>query len=368
MHSHEVADGLLHRNKIKESVWIETMRRNSFKTTATLAFIVFCVGCTEVRDIYYSDDIKITDGVEVPHRTLNGKLLISELLGVSYMEVVGNYLLAFTPKLNNLFHIYDANGKYITEIGIKGNGPNDFVNCKPTGQSCVNKGVCNIWINDVSSAELKRIDLNESIRMGRCIIDKRLPVIPMSANSFYMNDLVAMQEVLTENNYKWVSSSNGRILTEDPCYKIKMSSPYSCYSNISRIDECENLIVSAMHYINQINFYNYKTGKRFSACVGSITASQNILDKETGLSKWVYYADLQVTDKNIYALYLNQDYKDAYEKKKKVELHVFGKDGTLHEILSFDQYIIGISVDMSHGILYGLSYDDCIYAYDIRNI
>lgn len=41
MHSHEVADGLLHRNKIKESVWIETMRRNSFKTTATLAFIVF---------------------------------------------------------------------------------------------------------------------------------------------------------------------------------------------------------------------------------------------------------------------------------------------------------------------------------------
>jgi hypothetical protein len=67
------------------------------------------------------------------------------------------------------------------------------------------------------------------------------------------------------------------------------------------------------------------------------------------------------------ALYLNQDYKDAYEKKKKVELHVFGKDGTLHEILSFDQYIIGISVDMSHGILYGLSYDDCIYAYDIRN-
>lgn len=41
MHSHEVAGGLLHRNKIKESVWIETMRRNSFKTTATLAFIVF---------------------------------------------------------------------------------------------------------------------------------------------------------------------------------------------------------------------------------------------------------------------------------------------------------------------------------------
>lgn len=82
----------------------------------------------------------------------------------------------------------------------------------------------------------------------------------------------------------------------------------------------------------------------------------------------MYYADLQVTDKNIYALYLNQNYKDAYEKKKKVELHVFGKDGTLHEILSFDQYIIGISVDMSHGILYGLSYDDCIYAYDIRNI
>ena len=56
------------------------------------------------------------------------------------------------------------------------------------------------------------------------------------------------------------------------------------------------------------------------------------------------------------------------KRKKKVELHVFGKDGTLHEILSFDQYIIGISVDMSHGILYGLSYDDCIYAYDIRNI
>ena len=48
---HEVAGGLLHRNKIKESVWIETMRRNSFKTTATLAFIVFCVGCTEVREI-----------------------------------------------------------------------------------------------------------------------------------------------------------------------------------------------------------------------------------------------------------------------------------------------------------------------------
>lgn len=281
------------------------------------------------------------------------------------MEVVGQYLWVVTPRLNNLFHIYHADGSYITGLGVKGSGPNDFINCKPTGQSHVDDEQCTIWINDVSAAELKRIDIRESIKTGSCKVDKRLPVIPMSVNSFYINDSLTIQEILTENNYKLVSSSHREILTEEPCYKIDMSSPFSCYSNVSRMDERENLIVSAMHHINQINFFNYKTGKRYSACVGEITPRHYIVDKETGLGKWVYYADLQVTEKYIYALYLNQPYNDAYEQEKKVELHVFNKEGKLQEILSLEQYLIGISVDMSKNILYGLSYDDCIYVYNL---
>ena len=53
-------------------------------------FIVFCFdGCTEVKDIYFSDDVISTDGAAVPHRPLHGKLLVSDVIGVSYMEVVG---------------------------------------------------------------------------------------------------------------------------------------------------------------------------------------------------------------------------------------------------------------------------------------
>lgn len=333
------------------------------KTIAFFLITAFLIGCTHSKEIYFSDDIKVANAIEVPHQTLKGKLVISDAIGGTYLEIVDDYLLIATSKLDTLFHLYFLNGEYITGIGVRGNGPNDFINCRPTGQSYSDTTGCYVWINDVSAAELKRIDIERSVQEKSSRVDKHLMTLPMSVNAFYVNDSTVIQEVLEENNCKLVSFCNKQVMTEEVLYKIDQSPVTSYYGNISRIDEHNHLIISAMYSINQVNFLNYKTGKRFSACVGNVTPKEDIIDIHTGLSKWVYYANLRIADNFIYALYINQNYNDAYEKEKEVQLHVFDVQGRLCKIFILDEYIINIAIDETRKILYGLSGNDCIYAY-----
>lgn len=327
-------------------------------------FLMFCLcSCNQTADIYFSNNMRHFKYDDVEVSSLQGQLVLDGLYGVSDMAVIGNYLCLVTPNLDKLFHFYTLDGDSVLALGVTGEGPNDFINTRLNGQLYADEKCAYVWVDDISSALLKRINLMESIHTGACVVDKLVKTYPMSMNAFYLNDSLVVQEVMAGANYELITYSNGKVKKKETMYLIDIPSPFSSYKSKMCIDTSSSLLVSAMYSINQINYMNYLTGERFSSCVGESTKMENIVDEETGLEKWTYYTDIKVTKQYVYALYLNQDYETAYEKEKAVELHVFDKSGTLLRVFKLNQYILSFDIDERNSVLYGLVNDTEIYSY-----
>lgn len=335
------------------------------KNILRFAILLSIWGCTSVPNVYFTDNLNQIHSSSVETVSLQGHLVLDGLYGISDMKIVQNYLCLTIPKLERMLHLYSLNGDSICSIGRRGNGPNDFINCCLNGQSSVDGENAYLWINDVSNAELKRIDLTKSIKNESCYVDKHVKTLPMSVNAFYINDSLVVQEVMTERNYNLFVGNADSISEYNTLYSIDVSGPFSYYKSIFRLDPSSSFLISAMQSINQINYINWKTKERISSCVGTITKWENIVDKKTGLENWTYYADLKVTNDCVYALYMDQNYNDSYEVEKPVEIHVFDKRGKLVKILNLDKYLVHFDIDENTSTLYGLMNDSEIYSYKI---
>lgn len=333
------------------------------KKIISIVFVSLLV-CSCNQTPYFTDNIRTYNVSEAVSISIEGTLLIDDLVGVRNIETIGEYLCLFMVSNDTLFNIYSTKGQYLSSFGGKGQGPNDFVSCRPNGAREYENGQACLWINDIGSANLKRLNLNLSMK-GGCTIDKIIPTRPMSINAFYTSDNLTLLETMTPNNFEMLINNGQNEIHKEVLYKIDMQPPFSYYKSIMRLTPDDSLLVSAMNTINLINIINLKTKERMSLCVGEYTDIDDVVDKKSNLEKRTYYTDLKVTENYIYALYMNQDYKDSYQKEKSIEIHVFDMQGNLEKILKISQYVKNICISEDESTIYGLVNDHSIYAYKI---
>lgn len=324
----------------------------------------FMLGCSDT-DACFTDNMLCYDREDVEVVHLQGKPLLNHLMGVTDVSLVGNYLCLVTPQLKNMLHIYNVQGDLLASMCVKGNGPNDFINMQLRGQTREDETGCYLWVNDVSSAMLKRIDLTRSVNESACRVDKNVKTYPMSTNAFYVNDSVVVQEVMMPDNYELFTCVNGEPVEHEKIYSIDVMNPFSFYKSSMRLDMSSFLLVSAMNSFNQVNFWNLRTGERISSRFGDSVDMSTLLDEETGLEKWVYYVDVELANDQVYALFLNQSQEEAFEKGEKVEIHQFDHSGHLLRILELDRYAYSFCIDSNASVLYALVDDSQIYSYQL---
>lgn len=324
----------------------------------------FMLGCSK-SDVCFTDNVLCYDREDVEVVHLHGKPLLDHMIGVTDVSLVGNYLCLITPQLKTMLQVYNIQGDSLASLCVKGNGPNDFINMQLRGQVQVSDTSCYLWVNDVSSAMLKRIDLTRSVNESTCVVDKKVKTYPMSTNAFYVNDSVVVQEVMMLANYELFTCVNGEPAKHEKIYSDDVKNPFSFYKSSMRLKESSSLLVSAMNSFNQVNFWNLRTGNRISTRLGESVDMSTLLDEETGLEKWVYYVDVELADNQVYALFLNQSQEDAFEKGEKTEIHLFDFSGHLLRIFELDRYAHSFCIDRSASVLFALVGDSQIYSYQL---
>ena len=339
------------------------MKKHIFIVLST----IFLIGCTEqTPDIYFSENIRIHNPKVSETIHLKGECLINDLMGVANIEIADQYLCLFLMAQDTLLNVYSTDGKYLSGFGTKGQGPNDFIGCRPNGGREMDDRQACIWINDVGAAALKKVNIPLSIKKG-CTVTQKINTKSMSINAFLSAEEHLVQETMTPGNFDLSIYQGNKELHREKIYQIDAQPSISYYHSTMRLHPTQPLLVSAMFCINQINILNLDTKERLSMRIGKHTALDNIIDKrETKLPKCTYYTDLRLTDKHILALYLNQDYNETLEKAKSVEIHMFDLQGNLLKILNIPEYLRNFCVSEDGKTIYGLVEDHSIYRYKIQ--
>lgn len=341
---------------------ISTCDRMQHLVLIVVAAVLLLPGCAKT-DNCFTEQVCRYDANSVEVVPLHGECVLDSLIAYNLnLVAVGDYLCLTTPRLDTLFHVYSLHGDLLASFGLIGQGPNDFANTQIKGQVGQGATGCYIWVNDVSSAALKRVNLTESVRAHTCKVDMIVKTYPMSVNAFYVNDSVVVQEVMSDSNYKLFTCKNGQAVSQETLYKEDVQTPFSVYKSEMRLDPSSDLLVMAMNSMNQVNFLHLKTGERLAACVGEQTDMEEVVDKDTQLEKWTYYVDVELTRSHVYAMYMNQDYSSSFSEEKEIDIHVFDKDGRLEKILRLDHYLWGFWIDDAETMLYAYN-DSSVYRY-----
>jgi len=330
-----------------------------------VVFAFLTVSCGKKEpSAYFADDVQVFR--PKPER-LPGKLLIDSLMGGSNIETIDGLILLITPQNEKLFGVYDVMGNPRGIFGIRGQGPNDLINCRPVGQKEIDNGDACVWINDVSSMSLKRVNLSKSTSEGQMVIDGVVKTYPMSLNAFKLNDSTTVCERMDPNNYSMIKYDHNNMeeLSRQDVYRIPVSSAFSYYKSTWRSAPERGIVVGGMHTVNQLNLWNLETDERKSVVIDKPLLPGQIVDEKTGLENRTFFCDVEVTEDFVFALYMDQDYAVSFEEPKEMTVFVFDWDLSPVAAFVLDEYILDIAVDPSQKKLYGLCEDDRIFEYDL---
>ena len=94
------------------------------------------------------------------------------------------------------------------------------------------------------------------------------------------------------------------------------------------------------------------------------------LTTENGLiDLTMYYQDVKVTEKRIYALYYDQKNSSYGKEYIPTKIRIFDWEGHLLNVLEVPDYLMSFSVDEQRNTIYGVDYfNEGIFKYDITNI
>lgn len=124
-------------------------------------------------------------------------------------------------------------------------------------------------------------------------------------------------------------------------------------------------LAQAMLQFDQINILDLEQEEHLS-----LTTCRNFMHLPLDDSKEpnMYYSDLCVTDKQIYALYANQPITRWGLDSKKSEIQVYDWNGNPVCKIIVPEYLLYINIDEKNKQLYGITADEELYRFSIQDI
>lgn len=331
----------------------------------TIVSIIFLCGCDNGKN-FFSNNVKIIDDkFKISSSIYGKKLFVADIYNITSLICFDEYLLVTTRDKNNIFMVLTLDGEIISRFGSIGRANDELATDQFNGQIEKVDGNNCVWISDVGKGRMVLIDIDKSMENGKICIIKEVKIPPMSPYCFYANDSVLIAEQFAGNNYKLLKHNmSSNTFSRETLYNDDYAQAFSLYKSIWRYDVRGNRIVGVMLSVNQINFYSLDDQKRFSIVIGEQrTDKTELIDAETSMERTSTFCDLEMTDSYIYALYMNQDFNDSYEKAKPLDLLIFDMNGNLDRVVRLNDYVFDITISGNGKYLYGRTPDDNIYRY-----
>lgn len=333
-----------------------------------LFFVLLLNGCKQPSTEYFTNNTKVSSYEKTIQQELCGEKIIDGEIGLNDLEIIEDYLFLCLDNSDYKFKLFSIEGENLLSFGIHGDGPNNFINTRLTGEKGIDSiGNVFVWINDVSMSKLKRIMISKTQNGLCCNTDKIVQTLPMAPNSFYVSDSLVISEIFGNGKYtlQEFNPITNTVINEIDLYKQVVKHSFNFYKGVSRYDKKSKRLIMGMHSINQVNQIEIENEERSSCLIGKFINESDVIDPLTGLENMTYYSDIRIGDNNIYALFLNQRYDDAYEVPKPVEIHVIN-GGEIKKIYHINDYVLQFAVDEKNNCLYGLIGDSAVYRYNIK--
>jgi WD40 repeat protein len=341
-------------------------------TLACAAIGVSITSCggqkAKIADEYFSDDCIVWAGNDVAeHDTLRAESVSTEVLGAYKLNVVDTVVCVSTRATDTMFELRTLQGDSIATVGLRGPGPNDFTSNRTCGQLFSENGEFGLWVVDVNSAKMKRLNISRSLSQGQNVVDSVVQLRPMVSDAFLSGDKLYQITMSEKNlNLRVTNATEGNgtaTLSEDPLYKLEFDSSklFMTYNASVGMTPDGKYLVMAMLAFNQINIMDLTDMSRKSIVVGESTPSDKLLDEQTMTPQQSYYKAIALSNDYIFALYENQPFSST--DYKPTVLHIAKPDGTLVAVAPLDRYISSIAYSPQSKKIYGLSENGelCIY-------
>ncbi len=320
-----------------------------------LIALLILAACKNNTPNAFCDDTEFV-GSEEQYSVRNGNLLISgdSLPHLLDLIIVGDVIVAAMENNDARLQMFSMDGKSIGKFGKTGRAENEFT----SGMGFVGQpDQTYLYISDVNNGNLTILDLDSLKDYGKISTKMIIKSFPRVLNAFISGDstLIFEHEVpgsfaLTARNLNSESK-----LWEEVLYE-PTEDPFSTYHSYMVMNDKSKKLVSAMRYANQINFLDLDSKERKTYVVKSKDVPSS---EEEGHE---YYCNIKANDRNVFALYMNQNAKDKYSVEKPMEIHVFDWDGNFVDKILVNEYLIRIAVD-NDGNIFGKDRNGNIYKY-----
>ena len=312
---------------------------------------------------------------------LKGTQILDSVYGAIELNVFDTILLVRLKSNNTLFKLFSINNlSFISDLGVYGDGPDEWRAPRYCGQYCKTSTSYLIWINDIFKNRFILVEL-EGLNVKIIKEHQINPVLNMDRDLFYQdsNCLIGNQGMDAIQKarlcfYNPISDSikySWDLPEIEDVYKLTRNEVFDIFFDHLRMKSDGSLFVSAFERFDRIDKMD-RDGQVIKSMLGNERngySKSYISDFKTndGMKNLKYYYTwLQATDKYIYALYLDQTDEYYNVAPKPVEIHVF--DWELNSIynLKINDYLICFAVDKNNSCVYGLDYyNEKILQYDI---
>ncbi|MBD5279236.1 MAG: hypothetical protein HDS35_01650 [Bacteroides sp.] len=321
----------------------------------------------KIREEYFTDNALVYDMPSQKADTLRGEILIPDMVG-PYALVVADSLICLSNMAQEpAFMIYNLNGQHLSDIGLYGQGPNDFLTNMSNGQIIKKNGETSLLIVDVNAGALKQLNLTKSLKENTAVVDSVYPFTFMEKFAGLSGDRL-IEEGRCKGNYELLvkSTDDYTLLHKEKFYNIDTddNDPILYWSSMS-ISPNGQYLVMGLYSLNEINIMDLHDFSRLSVSIGNVKAYEELRDRKQSSPDWQYYTKVSLSDDYIYALYTNEPWSENDITSNNHELHIIGYDGTLKLIAPFDRRIRSISYSPIDNKIYALDFDDNVFKYPL---
>lgn len=335
------------------------------KFIGILGLLLVLIACQKEKNVF--ENSRVIYVKEFPETlTLVGEKLTMAPMGVSGLYVIDTFLLVGNLEQPFFFSVYNLNTQ--RDIGQwvpRGHGPLEVTMAMFGGQHFYDQGSVKFWFLDINQNKVFELDLTASAAEGKTVL-RDVTTFPLRFfKTFHINDTTCFSYQYDTKSISYVLHGlDGSSQTEWTLYKDVDMDAESYFASTDRLKPDGTKLVLGMRFFDQINILDMKGKDNLT-----ITTSEQLYDlddiKEKRVVPNIIYSCLQCSDDKIFALYMDQSFSDWQRKEKPVEIHVFDWSGQPLYKIDIPQYLSYFSIDFKGKALYGLTYGEEIYRYDL---
>ena len=320
-----------------------------------LIILFLFTACGKREPNPFCENLHIVESKET-YTEKNAELLISgdSLAEVNDIIIVGDLIVTDMDDNDARIQWFSLDGRRLGKTGKLGHAENEY----SPGMSFIGQPDDRyLYIKDVNKGILAVLDTDSVNINGTASTIRIVRSFPRVLNAFLYADSILVYEHEVPGSYA-LSSRNinsGAEEWEEILYE-NTKDPFSKYHSYMVFNEKKNMLVSAMRFMDQINFFDLNTKQRQAFKI----KSQNTIGNDD--ERHQYYCNIKANENYVYALYMNQSAEESYDVEKPMEIHVFDWDGNFIEKILVDEYIIRIAVGKD-GTIYGKDLNGNIYKY-----